>query len=53
MLGPKLQAMKYQILAGIGLAAVIAFCGYMITQLDARRSGLPEAEARRVAIVKP
>jgi hypothetical protein len=30
--------MKYQIIAGAGLAAVIAFCGYMISQLDARRS---------------
>ena len=30
--------MRHQILAGAGLAAVIAFCGYMISQLDAHRS---------------
>jgi hypothetical protein len=29
--------MKYQIIAGAGLAAVIAFCGYMIAHLDANR----------------
>ena len=31
-------SMKHQIIAGAGLAAVIAFCTYMIVQLDARRS---------------
>lgn len=30
--------MKYQVIAAAGLAAVIVFCGYMIVQLDARRS---------------
>ena len=38
--------MKHQIFAGAGLAAVIAFCGYMISQLDAHRS-----EARGPAAV--
>jgi hypothetical protein len=31
--------MKYQVLAVAGLAAVIAFCCYMILQLDARGTG--------------
>jgi hypothetical protein len=30
--------MKHQVIAGAGLAAVIAFCGYMIAQLDAQRA---------------
>jgi hypothetical protein len=33
--------MKHQVIAGAGLAAVIAFCGYMISQLDARRTDVP------------
>ena len=42
--------MKYQIIAAAGLAVVIAFCSYMIVQLDARRSQHPDASAVRAAI---
>jgi len=30
--------MKHQILAGAGLVAVIAFCGYMVSQMGAHRT---------------
>jgi hypothetical protein len=30
--------LKYQLIAGAGLAAVIAFCGYMVVQLDHARA---------------
>ena len=36
--GSETPSMKHQIIAGAGLAAVIAFCSYMIVQLDAHRS---------------
>ena len=40
--------MKHQILAGVGLFAVITFCGYMISQLGTQRS---EGDGRAVAAV--
>ena len=39
--GSETPSMKHQIIAGAGLAAVIAFCSYMIVQLDAHRSQRP------------
>jgi len=42
--------MKHQIIAGAGLAAVIAFCSYMIVQLDARRSSQPGASSASATI---
>jgi hypothetical protein len=45
--------MKYQVLAGAGLAAVIAFCGYMISQLDARRATGPAAASSSIASTRP
>jgi hypothetical protein len=44
---------KHQILAGAGLAAVIAFCGYMISQIDARRSTGPVAAGTSIATNQP
>lgn len=49
-LSPKTHSMRHQIIAGIGLAAVIAFCGYMILQLDARRSQAPPSSAVATAL---
>jgi hypothetical protein len=40
--------MKHQVLAGAGLAAVMAFCGYMIAQLDSRQPGQDQPAAPAV-----
>lgn len=42
--------MKYQVFAGAGLAAVMAFCGYMIAQLDSRQSGQEPSAAPAIDI---
>jgi len=44
--------MRHQILAGAGLAAVIVFCSYMISQLDAHRSEARSAAAVPAATIR-
>ena len=44
-----MESMKHQILAGAGLVAVIAFCGYMVSQLGAHQrdaQGVVATQAR-------
>jgi hypothetical protein len=46
----KREILKYQLIAGAGLAAVITFCGYMVVQLDHARADSSGGDASRVTI---